>query len=85
MPRIIGDTVPERLSFTFTPINRRDAEIAMHKKEFPNVANLINTALRFYFENRDKSFGKEEVKNWLVSEEGTEYLKNLIRETREKI
>jgi hypothetical protein len=85
MPRTIGDSVPARLSFTFTPINRHDAETLMHKKEFPNVANLINTALRFYFENRDKKFSsKEDFKSWIVSEEGETYIKNVIRKVNDE-
>lgn len=54
MPRIIGETVPNRLSFTFTPQNRTDMEKAIQNKEFANVAQGINTALRYYFDNRGK-------------------------------
>jgi hypothetical protein len=83
MPRTIGDTVPDRLSFTFTPLNRQDAEAAMLNKEFPNVANLINTALRFYFENRDKSTPIDQFKIWLVSSEGETYMKDVMRKARD--
>jgi Arc/MetJ-type ribon-helix-helix transcriptional regulator len=54
MPRVIGNAVPTRMSFTFTPQNRNDMENAIQNKEFANVAQGINTALRFYFENKGK-------------------------------
>jgi hypothetical protein len=84
MPRTIGDKVPERLSFSFTPINLRDAELAMRNKEFPNVANLINTALRFYFENRNKT-ERQAIKEFMESSEGEELFKKSFKKYEESV
>ena len=51
-------------------------------KEFDTRADLITTALRFYYENRDKSPKREEAKAWLVSEEGREYMRDLIKQVK---
>lgn len=56
----------------------------LEAKEFNNRSDVITTGMRFYFDNRDKPQQKDEVKEWLVSEEGENYIKNLIRKVREK-
>ena len=85
MPRKVGETIQDRISFTFTPINLRDVQKSMESKEFPTVANLLNTAIRFYFENRERSSSKDQVKEWLLSEEGEEYITGLIRKVKEEM
>lgn len=52
MPRSVGEKLQDRITISFSPLNKRDMEIALKNKEFTNVANLVNTALRFYFDNR---------------------------------
>lgn len=83
MPRKVGEIIQDRISFTFTPINLRDVQKSMDSKEFPTVANLMNTALRFYFENRDKTSSKDDFKAWLVSEDGEQFMKGVIVKARE--
>jgi hypothetical protein len=56
----------------------------MISKEFPNIANLMNTALRFYFENRNKPSQIEDIKKWLVSEEGRSYIAQILNEVDAK-
>lgn len=84
MPKRIGENVPDRVSISFSPMNKRDMQTAIEKKEFTSIVNLVNTAIRFYFENRDKSPDIGPVKEWLVSEEGEQYLKDLIRKVKGK-
>jgi hypothetical protein len=76
MPRIIGETIPERMCFTFTPQNRKDVEEAMKNNKFANVSGCINTALRFYF---DSKTNPPLTKEWMLSDEGKEYIKNIMR------
>jgi len=80
MPRTIGEEVPKRLSFTFTPQNRKEMQSAMQNKEFASVAEGINTAIRYYFENREKT---TVTKEWLLSEEGEEYIKKIMRKVQD--
>lgn len=77
MPRKIGDEIPHRMAFTFTPQNRKDVQEAMNSKNFSSVAECINTAMRFYFENRNKT---AITKEWLLSEEGREFIKDIARD-----
>jgi len=65
------------MSFTFTPQNRNDMEKAMQNKEFASVAGGINTAIRNYFDNRNKT---TITKEWLLSEEGREFIKGIARD-----
>lgn len=84
MPRVVAEEIPDRMAFTFTPINRSAVQDSMKKKEFLSVSSLINTALRFYFENRDKSSSKDDFKSWLSSKEGENYMKDIFRMVRDE-
>ena len=57
---------------------------AIENGEYASRNDIITAALRIFFENHDKT-SKGEIKEWLISEEGEEYLKNLIRDVREKM
>ena len=83
MGRPLGDKVPDRVSITFSPINLRDMNISIKNKEFKTIADLVNTALRYYFENRNESSSKEEFKAWITSDDGEKYIKTLIRKVRD--
>lgn len=76
MPRKVSEEMPERMAFTFTPTNRKETQTSMQNKEFSSVSSLINTALTFYFENREKT---SLTKEWLLSDEGKEFIKSLMR------
>jgi hypothetical protein len=43
-------------------------EESMRNKDFASVAGGINTALRFYFENHDKSPIEDQIEKYLVSD-----------------
>lgn len=49
----------------------------MQNKEFASVAGGINTAIRNYFDNRNKT---TITKEWLLSEEGREFIKGIARD-----
>jgi len=55
MGRTLGDKIQDRGTISFSPINLRDMEKSIKNKEFKTVTDLVNIALRFYFENRDKN------------------------------
>ncbi len=56
---------------------------AIEKGEYSSKNDIITAALRMFFENRDRTT-EHRVKEWLVSEEGNEYLKHVIREVQEE-
>jgi metal-responsive CopG/Arc/MetJ family transcriptional regulator len=79
MGRISG-IKKEKIGISISHGNLKNINAAIDRKEFSNVSETINTALAFYFENRNKSLGKEDLMALLVSEEGSEYMKKTIRE-----
>jgi len=56
----------------------------VNRTEFNNRSDVLTTGMRFYFDNRDRFSQKDQVKEWLVSEEGKQYLKDLIGKVIEK-
>lgn len=56
----------------------------MEEKEFSTVTDLINTALAFYFENRNKTNTKDEFKLWILSKEGEDYIKGIMRKVKDE-
>nr|WP_321352532.1 hypothetical protein [uncultured Methanoregula sp.] len=78
MPRKVGEEIPERMAFTFTPTNRKNVQKSMQNKDFASVSSLINTALTFYFENREKT---ALTKEWLLSDEGKGLIKEIMKNT----
>lgn len=79
MPRIPGNK-KEKITFTCDALNLRSINAAISRDEFSSVSEAINKSISFYFENRDKPSGRE----WLISEEGEIYLKDLIRKVKGK-
>ena len=61
MPRTIGEKLPARVTVSFSPLNLRTMESAMQNKEFKTVADLVNTAITYYFENRSRQKTEEEL------------------------
>lgn len=84
MPRKVGEKLNDRISISFSPLNKTEMEKALKNREFTNVANLVNTAISFYFENRNASPIQEQFKTWVVSEDGEKYMKNLMREFKKR-
>jgi metal-responsive CopG/Arc/MetJ family transcriptional regulator len=56
---------------------------AIEHEEFASRNDIITAALRSFFENRDTDV-KYRVTEWLNSDEGEEYMTNLIRGILEK-
>lgn len=81
MPRIPG-TKKVKITFTCDNTNDRNIDDAISRNEFSSVSEAINTAIRFFFENRDKPSGQEQFKAWVVTEEGEEYLLGLFRKMK---
>jgi hypothetical protein len=77
------EKIQPRGTITFTPVNLRDMEDCIKNKEFKTVTELVNFAIHFYFENRDKTTMKQDFDNWIVSEKGSEYLSKIV-DTRNK-
>ncbi len=80
MPAITGPP-KEKVTIGITPKNMRNIAIEMSNNQYSTITDLVNEALTAFF---DRTSRKENVKEWLVSEEGTEYLKKVIHEVQEK-
>lgn len=83
MPKITGPT-KEKITFGCDPTNFKKINKIMEEKEFSTVTDLINTALVFYFENRNRTSQKDDFKAWVVSEEGENYLKDVFRKIKDE-
>jgi hypothetical protein len=46
--------------------------------EASSISALINTALTFYYENRDKT-SKDQVIEWLESDAGMQYIESVMK------
>lgn len=78
MSRIPGDK-KEKITFTCDIGNLRRINTAIQNSEFSSVSEAINKSITFFFENRDKTSDIDQVKEWLVSDDGAHYIKDLIR------
>lgn len=56
---------------------------AIEKGEYASRNDIITAALRLFFENRD-NIPKNQAMEWLTSEDGEKWMKNLITKTVEK-
>jgi Arc/MetJ-type ribon-helix-helix transcriptional regulator len=76
MPRIPGKN-KEKISFTCDNSNFKNLSDAVSSSEFSSMSEAINKAISFYYENKNKT---SVTKEWMVSEEGKEYIKSVMRE-----
>jgi len=83
MPRIKGKPNKEKMSFNCDPVNFKRINNDIAAGKFSTITELINAALSFYFEKRD-STSKNEIKTYLQSPEGTEFLKTIIRDANKE-
>ncbi|MFA4850812.1 MAG: hypothetical protein WC626_13890 [Methanoregula sp.] len=75
MPKIRGDP-KEKMSFNCDPINFKKIHSLVDEKEFSTVTDLINTALAFYFENRNREKDQfENLQKYFKTEQGKKQLK----------
>ena len=77
MSRIPGEK-KEKITFTCDIGNSRRMDMAIQNNEFSSVSEVINKAITYFFENRNSQSPKDEVKQWLVSEDGETFMKGLI-------
>jgi len=77
MPKISGKS-KERVSFSCDPAPFKKIHDSIEAGEASSISALINTALIFYFENRNKT-SKDEVIEWLESDAGMQYIESLMK------
>jgi metal-responsive CopG/Arc/MetJ family transcriptional regulator len=75
MGRIAG-IKKDRVTISISHGNAKRIDEAIAKGEFSNVSEAINEAITIYFLNTGKT---TITKEWLMSEEGREYIKLLMR------
>ena len=67
---------------TASTIKKIDSYIGTDEMTTRN--EVVRKALDYFFENWNKPSPKEQFKEWLLSSEGEEFVKDLIRKTRQK-
>jgi len=77
MPRISGKS-KERVSFSCDPVPFKRMHDSIDAGEASSISALINTALTFYYENRDKT-SKDQVIEWLESDAGMQYIESVMK------
>jgi len=82
MPKISGKS-KERISFSCDPVPFKRIHDSIKAGDASSISALINTALIFYFENRDKT-SKDQVIEWLESDAGMQYIESIIKRVAEK-
>ena len=82
MPKISGKS-KERVSFSCDPIPYKRMHDSIKAGEASSISALINTALTFYYDNRDKT-SNDQVIQWLESETGGLYLEKIVKRIVEK-
>ena len=75
----------ERITFSCDPLPYKKIQQSIEKGEFSTITDLINSALIFYFENQKIVFDpKEDIKQFLQSPEGEEYVTELLEKICKK-
>lgn len=82
MPPIRGKP-KEQISYKCPHDLLRKINAAIESGEFSSKNDIITAALRSFFENRNNDV-KYQVIEWLISNEGEDYLINLIQRIQEK-
>jgi len=77
MPKISGKS-KERVSFSCDPVPFKKMHDSIKAGEASSISALINTALIFYFENRDET-SKDHVIEWLESDAGMQYIESVMK------
>ena len=77
MPKISGKS-KERVSFSCYPAPFKKMHDAINAGEASSISALINTALIFYFENRNKN-SKDQFIEWLESDDGMQYMESIMK------
>ncbi|MGA2917597.1 hypothetical protein [Methanoregula sp.] len=77
MPKISGKS-KERVSFSCDPAPFKKMHDSVKAGEASSISALINTAITFYFDNRDKT-PKDQVVEWLKSDDGEQYIETILK------
>ncbi len=80
MGRIAG-IKKERVTISISRGNQKRIDGAIANGEFSNVSEAINEAITVFFVNKGKS---SITKEWMISEEGKEYIKSIMREVNDE-
>lgn len=75
--------VQRHTGFRIPPDIDKKMEDLIEKKEFTTKADIVRTALRYWLDTHDKS-PKDQVIEWLKSEEGEQYISDLMKRIGEK-
>ncbi|MFA4859180.1 hypothetical protein [Methanoregula sp.] len=81
--------IRERGTITFTPINLKDMELSIKNKEFKTVTDLVNFAIRYYFDNRNRDRDREmdqseAIQKYFDSKDGEEKMTELMMKAMER-
>ena len=82
MPKISGKS-KERVSFSCDPVPFKRMHDSIKAGEASSISALINTAIIFYYENRDKT-SKNQVIEWLESDAGMQYVESIMKRIEQK-
>ncbi|MGD0079676.1 MAG: ribbon-helix-helix domain-containing protein [Methanoregula sp.] len=73
----------EQISYHCPPEILKQIEEAVKEGGYSSRSDFITVAVRFYFENKDKRL-TEEIKKFLVSEEGEEHIMTIFKKVNPK-
>lgn len=73
----------EQITFKCTLATVAKIDSYIGQGELTSRNEVIRRALEFYFENKNKPDYKTQFKEWLLSEEGEAFVKDIIRKTSE--
>lgn len=82
MPSIRGKP-KEQISYKCPHDLLQKINTAIEDGEYASRNDIITAALRTFFENHNNGL-KYQIVEWLISDEGEEYMKNLIKRIQEK-
>jgi Arc/MetJ-type ribon-helix-helix transcriptional regulator len=78
------------IGYRVPPDIEKNINTLIESKEFDTKADIISSALRFWFENRDRvnqmppPINQEGFKNFLLSKDGQKFLKGIIRQVKDE-
>lgn len=81
MPRERGIN-REQITFKCTKETIAKIDSYIGKEEYTSRNEVIRDALQFFFEHKNQPGYKEQFKEWLLSEEGETFVKDIIRRTQ---
>jgi len=74
----------EQITFKCTKETILKIDSYIGQGEYTSRNEVIRDALLYFFENRNRPDYKDQFKEWLLSEEGEDFIKEILRKTRDK-